>query len=147
MQPHRLMGQRVNHVQFHHPVRQQAQVPVVVALGGRAAGQGDQVGFAPVVQLAVPVGLGPVPERPVQPILGETPLDAEHRALGHIQSLRHLGGGPALTGLEQDAGPGRNPGRTPPRPDHVLQLVAFLRRQPNRKFLSDHTDTSQQHIP
>ena len=36
---------------------------------------------------------------------------------------------------------------TPPRPDHVLQLVAFLRRQPNRKFLSDHTDTSQQHIP
>ena len=55
--------------------------------------------------------------------------------------------GPALTGLEQDAGPGRNPGRTPPRPDHVLQLVAFLRRQPNRKFLSDHTDTSQQHIP
>ena len=44
MQPHRLMGQRVNHAQFHHPVRQQAQVPVVVALGGRAAGQGDQVG-------------------------------------------------------------------------------------------------------
>ena len=149
MQPHRLVGQRVNHAQFNHPVRQQAQVPVVVALGGRAAGQGDQVGLATVVQLAVPVGLGPVPERPVQPILGETPLEAKHRALGHIQSLRHPGGGPApaLTGLEQDAGPGRNPGRTLPCPDHVLQLVALLRRQPNRKFLSEHTDTSQQHIP
>ena len=45
------------------------------------------MGFAPGIQLAVPVGLGPVPERPVQPILSEVPLDAEHRALGHIQSL------------------------------------------------------------
>ena len=147
MQPHRLVGQRVNHAQFNHPIRQQAQVPVVMALGGRAAGQGDQVGLATVVQLAVPVGLGPVPERPVQPILGETPLEAKHRALGHIQGLGHPRRGPALAGLEQDAGPGYDPGRTPPCPDHVLQLVAFLRRQPDRKFLSDHTDTSQQHIP
>ena len=85
MQTHRLMGQGVNHTQFNHPVRQKAQVPVVVALGGWAAGQGDQVGFATVIQLAVPVGLGPVPEHPVQPILGEPALEAEHRALGHIQ--------------------------------------------------------------
>ena len=110
MQAHRLVGQRLNHSQPHHPVRQQAQIPVVVAFRSRAAGQGDEMGFRPVVQVAVPVGLGPVPERPVQPILGEAPLDAEHRALGHIQSLGHLGRRPALVGLEQDAGPSRNPG-------------------------------------
>ena len=44
------------------------------------------MGFAPAVQLAVPVGLGPVLKRPIQPILGEAPLDAEHRALGHIHN-------------------------------------------------------------
>ena len=145
MQPHRLVGQRVNHAQFNHPIRQQAQIPVVVALGGLAAGQGDQVGLATVIQLAVPVGLGPVPERPVQPILGEAPLEAEHRALGHVQGLGHPRRRPALTGLEQDARPGRNPGRTLPRPDQMLQLVAFLRRQPDGKFLPDHNTTSQQH--
>ena len=61
MQTHRLVGQGVNHAQFNHPVRQKAQVPVVVAFGGRAAGQGNQVGFATVIQLAVPVGLGSGP--------------------------------------------------------------------------------------
>ena len=105
VQAHRLVGEGLDHSQLHHPVRQQAQIPVVVALGGRTAGQGDEMGFAPGIQLAVPVGLGPVPERPVQPILGEAPLDAEHRALGHIQSLGHLGRRPPLVGLEQDAGP------------------------------------------
>ena len=91
VQAHRLVGQGLDHSQLHHPVRQQTQIPVVVALGGRAAGQGDKMGFAPVIQLAVPVRLGPVPERPVQPILGEAPLEAEHRALGHIQGLRQGG--------------------------------------------------------
>ena len=33
------------------PVSQQAQIPVVVALGSRATGQGDQTGFRQVVQL------------------------------------------------------------------------------------------------
>ena len=62
-----------------------------VVLGSRAAGQGDQVGFAPVIPLAVPVGLAPVIQCPVQPILGKTPLEAEHRALGHNQGLGYLG--------------------------------------------------------
>ena len=81
--------QGLNHAQLDHPACQQAKTPVVVAFGRGAAGQSDQVGFAPVVRLAVPVGLGPVLDRPVQPLFGETPL-------------------------EQDARPGRNPDRTPP---------------------------------
>ena len=38
-QPHRLMGQGL-HYQFHHPVRQQAQVPPLVSLRRIGAGQG-----------------------------------------------------------------------------------------------------------
>ena len=37
-------------------------------------GQSDQAGFAPVIQLAVPFGLGPVLDCPSQPLFGETPL-------------------------------------------------------------------------
>ena len=95
---------------------------------------------------AVPVGLGPVLDRPVQAVLGEAPLDAEDRALGHIQGLGHLGRGPARIGLEQDAGPGRDPDRTSPSPYRMLQLVAFFLCQPYYKFLPDHTATSQQHL-
>ncbi len=39
---------------------QQPQGPVLMALGGVAARQRNQVGFASVVQLAIPVGLGMV---------------------------------------------------------------------------------------
>ncbi len=146
MQPHRLVGQGLHHSQLHHPVRQQAQFPVVVAFWGWAAGQGDQMGLAPLIQLPVPAGLDPVLQRRLQPVLGEAPLEAEHRALGHIQGLGHSGRRPALVGLEQDTGPGRNPGGTPSCPNHMLQLVPFLRRQPDRKFLSHHTVTSLQHV-
>ena len=56
---------------------------------------------APLVQLPVPASLGPVLQRPLQPILGEAPLHAKHRALGHVQGLGHPGCRPALAGLEQ----------------------------------------------
>ena len=42
---------------------------------------------------------------PSNPFLGKAPLEAEHRALGHIQGLGYPGSRPALVGLEQDAGP------------------------------------------
>ena len=139
VQPHCLVRQGLNHTQFHYPVRQQLQSPVAVALGSQTAGQGNQVGLGPVIHLAVPVSLRPVSQHPVQPALGEAPLDVEYRALGHVQGLGHPGPveGPALIGLEQDAGPVDNPGGTPSHPDHVLQLVALLRHQPDREFLPD----------
>ena len=74
------------------------------------AGQGDEVGFAPVVQLPVPMGLGPVFQHPFQPRFGEAPLDPKYRALGHIQGFRHLGSGPSLIGLEQNPCPDDHPG-------------------------------------
>ena len=119
VQPHRLVRQGLNHPQLNHPVRQQAQVPVVVALRGRAAGQGNQLALCPVIHLAVPVGLGPVIEHTVQSALSEAPLDVEHRALGHIQGSGHLGRRPALVSLEQDAGPVDNP-RAEPFPARTM---------------------------
>ena len=101
MQPHRLVGQGLHHPQLHHSVRQQSQFPVLMALGGRAAGQGYQVRLGPLVQLPVPVGLDSILKRPLQPVLGKAPLDAEHRSLGHVQGLGHPGSRPALAGLER----------------------------------------------
>ena len=48
---------------------------MVVALRRWTAGQGDEVGFAPVVQLPMPVDLAPVPQGPVQPFLGKALLN------------------------------------------------------------------------
>ena len=67
MQAHRLVGQRLHHSQFHHPVRQHPQFPVVVPLRGRTAGQGDEMGLGFIVQLPVPVGLDPVFSAPSSP--------------------------------------------------------------------------------
>ena len=148
MQAHRLVGKGRNQTQLHCLARQRTQRPVVMAPGSRGEGQSDEMGPGPVVQLPVPVGLGPVLQHTVQSVLGETPLDAEHAGLGHIQGLSHLGGGPPLVGLEQYAGSGRNTGRTSASPDQVLQLLPLLRGKPDWELLSNHTTTSQQqHLP
>ena len=73
MQPHRFVGDGPHHSQVHHPVRHQPQIPMVVALGRRTAGQGDQslprtrygVGFPKWSSFPVPVGLDPVVQRPL----------------------------------------------------------------------------------
>ena len=62
-----------------------------MALGRVAARQRNQVGFAPIVQLAIPVGLGMVVQHALQPRFGVPPFGAEHRALRRVQSRRHLG--------------------------------------------------------
>ena len=59
---------------------------MVVAFRRWAAGQRDQVGFAPVVQLAVPVDLAPVPQGPVQPFLAKPEsTDRGRVATGRIE--------------------------------------------------------------
>ena len=117
MQPHRLVGQGRRQPQLHHLPRQQAQGPVFMPCRRRTASQRDEVGFASVVQLPVPMGLGPVLQHPSQSLLGKAALDAEHRALGHIQGLGHLGRRPTCIGLEQYPGPSGDPGSFyPPEP-------------------------------
>ena len=60
LQPDCLIRQAFHQAQLHHLVSQQTQGPVVMAFGSVAARQGDQMGFTPIVQLAIPVGLGMV---------------------------------------------------------------------------------------
>ena len=44
----------------------------------------------------------------------------------HVQCGGHLGGGPALIYLEQDAGPGNRLCGTPPSPDHLPEPSLYL---------------------
>lgn len=62
-----------------------------MAFRGVGARQGDQVGFAPIIQLAIPVGMGMIVEYAIQSLLGVAALGAKHRALRRIQGRRHLG--------------------------------------------------------
>ena len=116
MQPHRLVG----------PGRQPAPTPPPSPPAGagssvqpwpaRTAGQAIQVGFAPVVQLPVPRRAWGRSCRPqLMGWLGKAALDAEHRALGHIQGLGHLGRRPTCIGLQQYPGPSGDPGVLLPR--------------------------------
>ena len=99
---------------------------MVVAFGSVAARQGDQVGFAAIIQLAIPVGLGMVVEHTVQSLLGVPPLGAEHRALRRVQRRRHLGRVPALIGLEQDARPIDDARRVDHRCTPILRAARHL---------------------
>ncbi len=109
-----------------------------MALGSVAARQGNQMGFTPIVQLAIPIGLGMVIQHTVQPLLGVPPFGAEHRARRRIQGRRHLGSTPPFVGLEQDARPIDDPSGALATTDQPLQLVPIFRRQPYRVFLRNY---------
>ena len=109
-----------------------------MALGGVAARQGNQVGFTPIIQLAIPIGLGVVVQHAAQSFLGVPPFGAEHRARRRIQGRRHLESAPALISLEQDARPIDDPSGALAATDQPLQLVPIFRRQPYRVFLCNH---------
>ena len=103
----------------------------------RAAGQGDQVGLAPVVQLPAPVGLGTVLQNPRQPFFGKALLDPVHGAQGHIQGFSHLGRWPTVVALEENPGPGGDSGRAFPNPNQTLEFFPLLRRQPHCVLVPD----------
>ena len=109
-----------------------------MALGGVAARQGNQVGFTPIVQLAIPIGLGVVVQHAAQSFLGVPPFGAEHRARRRVQGRRHLASAPARISLEQDARPIDDPSGALAATDQPLQLVPIFRRQPYRVFLCNH---------
>lgn len=67
------MGSTVHDLEFHEPVRQQAQTPLRVTLWWRAARQGDQV------RLLLPIELGS-PTGAALPTAGKRRLDALFKA-------------------------------------------------------------------
>ena len=107
---------------------------MVVASGGVAARQGNQVGFASIIQLPVPVGLRMVVQHALQTLVVVPPFGAKHCALRRVQRRRHLGSAPTLIGLEQDPGPIDDPSRVLAATDQSLQLAVIFRRQMYRKF-------------
>ena len=109
-----------------------------MALRGVAARQGNQMGFTPIIQLAIPIGLGMVVQHTVQPLLGVPQFGAEHRARRRVQGRRHLEGAPPFVGLEQNARPIDDPSGALATTDQPLQLVPIFRRQPYRVFLRNH---------
>ena len=94
-----LMGHGGRQPQLDHLAGQETQGPVVMAFRRRTAGQRDQVGLAPVVQLPMPVGLAAVLQNLLQPFFGKALLDPVYCAPGHIQSFGHLRCGPTVAAL------------------------------------------------
>ena len=99
---------------------------MVVALRRRRACQGNQVGFALVVQLAEAIDLGTVPQHVIQPVLSVPLFDAVHRGFGNIQGRRYLWCVPTLIQLEQDAGTGDDPRRTLAAANQSVQPFLFF---------------------
>ena len=85
------------------------------------------------------MGLDPVLQRSHQAVLDKVPLEAEHRALGHVPGLVH-------PNSHRRSWAGPDPGGDPDGifPHYIVQLVPLLRRQPESKFISDLTATSRQ---
>ena len=109
-----------------------------MAFRRRSARQGNQVGFASIVQLAETVSLDPILQHAVQALVGVPPLDAVHRAFPHLQGRRYLWGFPSLVYLEQDAGAGNYPGRTLAAADQPVQPFPFLGAQLYRVSVPSH---------
>jgi len=109
--PNRLRAHRVHHRQLHQPVGQQLERPPLAAVRRDRAGEGDEPGLGPPVQLPVPArpGLGLTGQGGVEPLLDEPPadpLDGGHADLDRLGDPvvgpgRAAGGS---VGLEQDAG-------------------------------------------
>ena len=124
--------------QLHHLASQQAQGPVIMPCRRRAAGQGDQVGLAPVVQFPAPVGLGTVLQNPRQP-------SSVKRCLTRYTVPRATSRASATWGVGQPSSLLRriralavNSGRAFPNPNQMLEFFPLFRRQPHCVLVPDH---------
>ncbi len=106
-----------------------------MALGRIAARQRDQIGFALVIQLTIPVGLGMVVQHAVQALVGVPPFGAEHRALRRVQRCYHLVRAPSFISPEQDARPSDYPCGMLAASDQLPEPFPLLRRQLYPVFL------------
>ena len=104
-------------------------------------GQRNEVGFAPVVQLPVPMGLGPILQHPFQPRFGEAPLGPIYGALHYIDGLGYLGSAPPVVCLQKNPRPDDHPSRAFPRPVPMLELFPLFQAHPDAILYPDHIAT------
>ena len=109
-----------------------------MALGRITARQGNQVGFATIIQLPVPIGLRMVVQHAIQSLLSVAPFGAEHRARRRVQRCRHLARAPSFVSPEQDARPSDYPSRMLAASDQLPQPFLLLRCQLYPVFLLNH---------
>src|SRR5512135_3222902 len=139
---HRLIGDRVDDLQLDELVGQKLHRPGGTALRRRRAGQGDEPGLGPAVELprSARAVLRLAAQGRLQALLDEPladPLDgsdADVEGLGDpvVVPSGSFGGG---IGLEQDAGVGELLGGRFASGDEVVQVPAFLGGQGDGVFL------------
>jgi len=110
----RLPADRAHHVQPHQPIGQQRERPPLAAVGGGRAGEGDEPGLGPPVELSLPArsGLRLAGQGGVQPVLDEPLADPPDGIRADLDRVGDPVVGPprpavGLVGLEQDAGMGQ----------------------------------------
>ena len=145
MAAHRLVGQGLHYSQLHHLVRQQAQVPMVVAFGGRLQARAIRWASARSSILGYRWAWGRSLSTPSNPPSEKRRMTLKTVPEATSKAWDTLAADQFSSVLSRMRGPGGNPGGIPPSPYHMLQLVPFLRRQLDYMLLPDYTTTSQQH--
>lgn len=146
--PHRLLGNRVDDVQFDELVGQELEGPDGVPLGRRTAGERDERRLAAGVELRGGAGPRVVVQRALEPLarrrLGEAPADPHDRSDARVQQRGHVGVERILGG-EQQMGPTDRPGGRLASVGEEPELSAFRLAQLHAILLGTHATSRQHH--
>src|SRR5262245_19063297 len=118
---HRLVGDGVDHLGLHQPVREQPHRPLGAAVGRRRAGQCEQMRFGPAVQQPLRARARPLGQGVIQPALDEPPADPLDGPLAAAHGRGRLLVEAVLGRGQQHPRPHQPPGRRPPPAQHRLE--------------------------
>src|SRR3712207_5967075 len=100
---HRLVADRLDDLEFNELVGQELHGPAAAAFRRLAAGQSNEEGLLPAVQLGPPAGARLFRERPRQSAFDKAPSDALDRGRVDMQRGRNGLVAAAVIGQQQDA--------------------------------------------
>jgi hypothetical protein len=94
--PDRLGRDALDEAQLDRLTGEHPECPVVVAVGDRAAGDGDEVGLLRAGERLAVAGLPLLAEHRVHPALGEAGAHAHGGVAADVEGAAHLGQAPTL---------------------------------------------------